>query len=83
MTDAKNKSVLMGLASLGFRGKEVKIQGVSVRATRNPKPPPRLPEVFLSRWAERSFRGLLFQEPPRSTRQPPDSHALPSVGAPS
>ena len=35
MIDAKNKSVLMGWRPLP-RGKEVKIQGVSVQTTRNP-----------------------------------------------
>ena len=36
------------------------------------------------RWAERSLRGMLKQEPPRATwlRQSPDTHAEPSVGAP-
>ena len=84
MTDAKNKSVLMGWRPLP-RGKEVKIQGVSVRATRKPASPYRPPAVYPPRLAERRNLGSLPQEPPRSTRklQSSDSHALPSVGAPS
>ena len=84
MIDAKNKSVLMGWRPLP-RGKEVKIQGVSVRATRKPASTNRLPVVLLLRPAERRSPGRPLQEPPRSTRrlQSSDSHALPSVGVPS
>ena len=67
-----------------IRGKEVMTQGVSVRATRNPRLMSRRPVVFLKRLAERRILGPLSQEPPRSTRwsQSPDPHALPSLGAP-
>ena len=62
----------------------MKIQGVSVRAIRNPALPLRFPVPFLTRLAARRFLGLSFQEPPRNTRhlQSPVSHALPSAGAP-
>ena len=42
---------------------------LSVRATRNPLLLFRFPVVFLLRFAERRFLGLLFQEPPRNTGQ--------------
>lgn len=66
------------------RGKNVKTHGMSVRATRNPRPLSQVPEVNLPRFAERRPRGTPFQEPPRITRrlQSPDFHALPFVGAP-
>ena len=38
-------------------------------ARRNPWLLLRLPGVFLFRLAERTLSGLLFQEPPRSTRR--------------
>ena len=65
-------------------GKEVTIQGVSVRATRNPTRPSRLPVVYVTRSAARRNLESLTQEPPRITRreQFPPSHALPSTGAP-
>ena len=66
-----------------LRDKGVRIQGVSVRATRKPtwRPPP---GKCLPRDAERRVLGWLFQEPPRVTRfsQSPCVHAEPSVGAP-
>jgi hypothetical protein len=40
----------------------------SVLPTRKPKLLFRLSVVFLLRFAARRFRGLLFQEPPRTTR---------------
>ena len=66
------------------RGKEVKIQGVSVRATRNPSLLIRNPEELPKRPAERRNHGSRYQEPPRNTRRPqsPLRHALPSEGAP-
>ena len=66
------------------RGKEVKIQGVSVRATRKPKGVPRSPVARLSRFAERRSPGMSYQAPPRNTRSlhSPLRHALPSAGAP-
>jgi hypothetical protein len=42
---------------------------VSVLAKRKPMLLFRLVAVFLLRVAERRFRGLLFQEPPRTTRR--------------
>ena len=39
-------------------------------ARRNPRLSFRLPVSFLLRFAERTFLGLLFQEPPRITRRP-------------
>ena len=55
-----------------------------VLATRKPMLLFRLSGWFLLRFAERRFRGLLFQEPPRRTRrlQLPWVHAVPSTGAP-
>ena len=55
-----------------------------VLARRKPLLLLRLSGVFLLRLAERRFVGLLFQEPPRSTRflHSPLSHALPLPGAP-
>ena len=41
----------------------------SVLATRKPKLLLRFPGVFLLRLAERTFCGLLFQPPPRITRE--------------
>ncbi len=66
------------------RGKEVKIHGVSVRATRKPKRMKRIPDTLQTRNAARRSHGPLSQEPPRRTRreQLPVSHALPSDGAP-
>jgi hypothetical protein len=80
--DLVQKSV-QGYA-LDPRGKEVKVQGVSVLPTRNPRPLPRLSEEFPLRSAERRSRGPLPQEPPRRTRllQSPLVHAKPSVDAP-
>ena len=68
----------------GLPSKEVMVQGVNVRAIRNPLPPSRPPVASLLRLAERRLPGPLTQEPPRSTRrlQSPDPHAPPSVGAP-
>ena len=40
-------------------------------ARRKPRLLFRLSALFLLRLAERRFSGLLFQEPPRSTRRPP------------
>ena len=51
------------------RGKEVKIQGETVRATRKPKSVLRKSEEFLMRYAARRKCGLSNHEPPRSTRQ--------------
>ena len=44
----------------------------------------RLEVVFLLRFAERKFLGLLFHEPPRTTGRPqsPAVQARPSLGAP-
>ena len=67
----------------GPQGKEVKTQGVSVRAIRNPRMVSRRPVEFQSRMAERRYHGMLNQEPPRSTRRSQfHSHALPFTGAP-
>ena len=70
--------------ALDPRGKEVKIQGVSVLPSRKPILPLRLPVVLPLRVAERRLRGPLLQEPPRTTRKPQSSmlNAEPSVGAP-
>src|SRR5262249_21915281 len=65
------------------RGKEGKIQGVSVRPTRKPKASPRATEGLLSRMAERRKSGSVSQGPPRTTRMlqlPPAVHAEPSTG---
>ena len=66
------------------RGKGLKIQGVIVRATRNPLRSPRSAEVSQPRFAERRFLGSLNQDPPRKTRreQSPRCHADPSAEAP-
>ena len=40
-------------------------------ARRNPRLLFRLSVLFLLRFADRRFVGLLFQEPPRTTRRPP------------
>ena len=45
---------------------EVRIQGSSVRATRNPKSSLRTPDLL--RFAERRNLGRSYQEPPRKTR---------------
>ena len=50
------------------RGKEVKIHGVSVRATRKPTLSLRFPVSLLPRIAARRPPGALTQEPPRRTR---------------
>ena len=65
--------------------KEVMIHNVSVQATRKPSMEYRESEASPKRSAERRSAGLLFQEPPRTTRSlhATDSHALPSVRAPS
>ena len=47
-----------GLRPLDPRGKEVKIQGVSVRATRNPLSSSRWPVSFQPRKAERRYPGM-------------------------
>ena len=79
---AEKKST-KGLRPLDPRGKEVTIQGVSVRATRNPTLWLRSPAVSPKRSAERRSPGMRSQEPPRTTRQSQfHSHALPSFGAP-
>ena len=62
------------------------IQGVSVRATRNPRLKFRSAVEFPTRSAERRRLGTLNQEPPRNTRfeqSPPCVHGLPSDDAPS
>ena len=61
-----------------------RIQGVSVRATRNPMRLPRMPVELPPRSAARRSPGSSNQEPPRKTRteQSPLSQALPSAGAP-
>ena len=66
------------------RGKDSKIQGITVRATRNPILRYRYPVEYPLRNAERRYLRLLFQEPPRKTRraQSPLCHAIPSAGAP-
>ena len=66
------------------RGKGLKIQGIIVRATRNPMRSIRFAVVPLRRLAERRYLGLKIQDPPRKTRreQSPLSHAEPFVGAP-
>ena len=79
-----------GAPPLDPGGREVKTQEASsryrasVRATRNPLKLPRSPVSSLPRLAERRPPGSSAQEPPRRTRaeQFPDSHALPSLGAP-
>ena len=76
-----------GASPPGPPGKEVKIQGISVRATRKPSSLYRSPGVSEPRFAERSSLGKSLQEPPRRarTRQKqsrPVLHTLPSVGAP-
>ena len=71
--------------ALDPRGKEVKIQGVSVLPTRKPKWLPRSSVVYPTRPAERRNCGSLIQEPPRTTWRsalPPCSQAEPSDGAP-
>ena len=70
--------------ALDPRGKEVKIQGVSVLPTRKPRWLYRLPVVTPPRLAERRNRGPLPQEPPRTTRRlhSPAVQGPPSVGAP-
>ena len=81
-----HKRSTKGLRPLEPQGKEVKIQGISVRATRNPSKLIRTRNASLKRNAERRSHGLLYQEPPRSTRRtqsPPVTQALPSGGAPS
>ena len=67
------------------KGKEAKIQGVSVRPTRKPKPTSRTSVESMTRSAERSNPGSSYQAPPRTTRllQSPVNQAEPSVGAPS
>ena len=64
--------------------KDVRTQGVSVRATRKPTLKARKTGLLVTRSAERRYLGTLPQWPPRSIRRPqsPDSHALPSDGAP-
>ena len=66
------------------RGKDLKIQGVIVRATRNPMMRLRKVEAILKRSAERRSLGKLTQDPPRKTRweQSPLSQAEPSFGEP-
>ena len=67
------------------RGKDVRTQGVSVRATRKPLSLNWAKvEEFLARFAERRVPGSPVQAPPRITRrlQSPLGHALPSVGEP-
>ncbi len=51
-----------------------------VRATRNPSLLFRLSGLFLLRLAERRFLGLLFQEPPRSTRLQDGTGQAPAWG---
>ncbi len=64
--------------------REMKTQGVSVRATRKPRSLFRNPVPMLKRTAERRALGPKPQEPPRKARseQSPRSQALPSDGAP-
>ena len=66
------------------RDKGLKIQGVTVRATRNPSRMNRTVAGPLKRYAERRSLGLLSKDPPRNTRreQSPLSQAEPSDGAP-
>ena len=78
------KKIGQGLRPWTPGGKDVRTQGVSVRATRKPRRLVRAPGELKRRRAERKNTGLLRQEPPRITRRPqfPDVHALPSDGAP-
>ena len=67
-------------------GKEIKVQGVSVRPTRKPKYLSRLPVKYQPRLTERRSSRWLYQDPPRTTRRPLSRlqvHAVPSLGAPS
>jgi hypothetical protein len=70
--------------ALAPRGKEVKIQGVSVLPTRKPRLLFLITVVSQRRLAERRLSGPLNQEPPRMARrlQTPVVHAEPSEGAP-
>ena len=64
-------------------GKEVKVQGLSVRATLKPTPSYRWPLATTRRSAERRPTGSLIQDPPRRIRRfgsPPSIQVLPSVG---
>ena len=71
--------------ALDPRGKEVKIQGVSVLPTRKPRLISWKSRGTLARTAERRSVGLSPQEPPRTTRrlQTASVHCEPSPGAPS
>ncbi len=67
-------------------GKNLKIQGITVLASRKPKLGSRVSVEFERRVAERTSRGIAFQLPPRKTRrvQLPlfaFNQAEPSVGA--
>jgi hypothetical protein len=62
-----------------------RIQGVTVLASRKPRKEFRLyGTTMVSRYAARTNRGMLFQEPPRITRvlQSPETQAAASTGAP-
>ena len=77
--------ILPGAPPPDPRGKQVRTQGVSVRATRKPKVTTRFPTLYPRRMAERRNHGMLLHEPPRNTRcpqSPPATQALPSDGAP-
>ena len=53
-----------------IQSEDVQIQGVSVRATRNPRSSPRASESPVRRRSERRSLGLLYHEPPRKMRTP-------------
>ena len=73
-----------GQSPLDPRGKEVKIQGASVRATRKPLRKYWNRASNGRRFADRRAPDRSLHEPPRQTRstQSPLSQAEPSVGAP-
>ena len=79
-----NKKIRQGASPLDPRGKEVRIHGASVRATRNPLSLNRSPVPSLLRTAVRRIPGMKSRKPPRRTRRAhsPSVHALPSEGAP-
>ena len=70
----------------GVKGTSIQYQGFRSRTSRKPTLKRRLDGAYLLRFAERRFRGELFQEPPRTMARTETSQlvvqALPSVGAP-
>ena len=74
-------------AGLRVKGARLKIQGFRSWTSRKPQLPSRSDGVSQPRFAARRYRGVMYQEPPRTTarRVPsqPVVQALPSVGAPS